>query len=235
MICLDQWLGKDVWPQTKETIKILRKLQPDVMIRARGIGNYGDYFQPEQFVPGAKENTNMPWMSICLLGKKFSYDPNPKNYKGSKWVVRNVVDCVAKGGSFMVCAGPDATGCFHPEAVRQLEAVGGWLKINGEGIYETRARDIWAERDFKFTRSKDKTRVYAFSEQWPGRKLVLKTISPKQGSAVFLLGVKEPLKWKQTQAGVEVDIPDSLQDAKSRPCEYVWGFRFEVTPKNTPE
>jgi alpha-L-fucosidase len=228
MICLDMWLGKDIWPQTKETIKMLRKLQSDVMIRARGIGNYGDYFQPEQFVPGDKENTNMPWMSICLLGKKFSYDSNAKNYKGTKWVVRNLVDCAAKGGSFMVCIGPDAAGRFHPEAVRQLEGVGDWLKINGEGIYETRARDIWAERDFKFTRSKDNKRVYAFSEQWPGKKLVLKTISPKSGSAVFLLGVKEPLKWKQTDAGVEVEIPAALQDPENRPCEYLWTFRFEI-------
>ena len=46
------------------------------MFRARGIGNYGDYYTPEGFVPGAKENTNMPWMVIYPLGDGFSYQPN---------------------------------------------------------------------------------------------------------------------------------------------------------------
>jgi alpha-L-fucosidase len=51
MICLDIWLGPRVWPQLRETLIELRKLQPDVMFRARGIGNYGDYYTPERFIP----------------------------------------------------------------------------------------------------------------------------------------------------------------------------------------
>ena len=43
MLSLDQWLGPKVWPQMRETILQLRKLQPNVMLRARGIGNYGGY------------------------------------------------------------------------------------------------------------------------------------------------------------------------------------------------
>src|SRR6185369_3945175 len=51
MVCLDQWLGPAVWPQLRATMKHLRKLQPEVMFRCRGIGNYGDYYTPEGFVP----------------------------------------------------------------------------------------------------------------------------------------------------------------------------------------
>ena len=64
MICLDQWLGPKVWPQLRETMLHLRTIQPDVMFRARGIGNYGDYYTPEGFVPGSKENTDVPWFVI---------------------------------------------------------------------------------------------------------------------------------------------------------------------------
>ncbi|GHU64031.1 hypothetical protein FACS1894123_08070 [Bacteroidia bacterium] len=49
---------------------------------------------------------------------------------------------MAKGGSFMVCIGPDQTGKFHPTAMKQIEETGKWLKINGEGIYETRVREV---------------------------------------------------------------------------------------------
>src|SRR4029453_5666242 len=55
LLCLDMWLGAQVWPQLRDPIKHIRTLQPDVMLRARGIGNYGDYYTPEGFVPGSRE------------------------------------------------------------------------------------------------------------------------------------------------------------------------------------
>jgi alpha-L-fucosidase len=39
MLCLDMYLGPRVWPQLRETILKLREIQPDVMLRNRGIGN----------------------------------------------------------------------------------------------------------------------------------------------------------------------------------------------------
>jgi alpha-L-fucosidase len=141
MVCLDQWLGPQVWPALRETILHLRKIQPDVMLRARGIGNYGDYYTPEGFVPGDKGNTDTPWFVIYPLGSSFSYERVPGNYKGAAWVVRNLIDTVAKGGNFMVGIGPDGDGRFHPTAISQLREVGDWLNVNGDGVYATRARD----------------------------------------------------------------------------------------------
>jgi alpha-L-fucosidase len=228
MMCLDQWMGKDIWPEMKETVKLMRKWSPDLMIRARGIGNYGDYYQPEQFVPKAKENTGMPWMSICLLGKQFSYDPKAENYKGAPWVIHNLIDCVAKGGSFMVCLGPDEKGNFHPTAMKQLEEVGKWLKVNGEGIYETREREEWKIDDIYFTRSKNHKTVYAFTEKWPGTEMIIPSLSPKKGSKVYLFGYKKSLKWSQTNEGVKVIIPNELQSPENRPCEHAWGFKIKA-------
>jgi alpha-L-fucosidase len=222
MMCFDQWLSKDNWPDLKETIKLARKWSPETMFRARGIGNYGDYYQPEQFVPQDAGSSGMPWMSICLLGNIFSYDPVAEHYKGAGWVIRNLIDCVAKGGSFMVCVSPDEFGEFHPKAVEQLEEVGRWLKINGKGIYETRAREEWKSGDFYFTRSKDNKKVYAFTEKWVGGEILIPTISPRKGSKVYLFGNKKPLKWTQTTEGVRIEMPDN------KPCEYAWGFQFEI-------
>jgi alpha-L-fucosidase len=228
MICFDQWMGRDIWPEMRETVKMMRNLQPDVMIRARGIGNYGDYFQPEGFVPGDKENSNMPWMSICLLGKIFAYDPVAENYKGTPWIIHNLIDCVAKGGSFMVCVSPDETGKFHPKAVEQLEGTGKWLKVNGEGIYGTQARQVWKEDDMYFTRTKDSRKVFAFVEKWPGNELLIPSVRPKKGSKIYLFGYKKALKWSQTTEGVKVIIPDELQLPENRPCEHAWGFKIDV-------
>ncbi len=70
-----------VWPQMRDTILHLRKFQPDVMLRARGIGNYGDYYTPERFVPGGKENTTVPWMVIYPLASASRMIPIRRNIK----------------------------------------------------------------------------------------------------------------------------------------------------------
>jgi alpha-L-fucosidase len=227
MVCLDMWWDKDVWPQLKETVKLMRQWQPDVMIRARGIGNYGDYYQPEGFVPGEKENTNMPWMVIHTLGDIFAYDNKAEHYKGAPWIIHNIIDCVAKGGSFMVCIGPDKTGKFHPKAVEQLEETGKWLKVNGEGIYETRPRKTWKKGNVYFTRSKDHQQIFAFVEKWPGKEMFIPAVAPVKESNLYMLGYKTPLKWTPIKDGVNVVLPDELQAPENRPCEHAWGFKIE--------
>jgi alpha-L-fucosidase len=228
MLCLDQWLGSDIWPETKTTLHMIRQLQPNVMLRCRGIGNYGDYYTPEGFVPGSKENTNMPWMTIYPLASSFSYDKNPDRYKGAAWIIHNLIDAVAKGGSFMVGIGPDGSGRFHPKAIGQLEETGRWLAVNGSAIYNTRPRDVWKEEGILFTQTKDRKQVFAFVETWPGSELVITSVVPAQGGKVYLLGHDTPLEWTSTGQGVKISIPDGLQLPGNRPCSHAWAFRLDV-------
>ena len=111
MIGLDMWLGPRVWPELRKTVIKLRELQPRVMLRRRGIGNYGDYYTPERVVPGSKEASDKPWFTIYPLGTDFSYDPVASNYKGAKWIVHSLADAVSKGGSQM---------CSNPPSMRSL-------------------------------------------------------------------------------------------------------------------
>jgi alpha-L-fucosidase len=230
MLSLDQWLGPAVWPQMRETILELRRLQPSVIMCARGIGNYGDYYTPEGFIPGAKANTDMPWMVIYPLARGFSYDPDASQYKGSAWMIRNIIDTAAKGGSFQVGIGPDATGKFHPAAIEQVKRVGAWLRICGEGIYATRPRagDNWREGEsIRFTRSKDGEKVYCFALQWPGSLLQLQSVQPKEGSPIRMFGYPTPMNWTVDSAkGLSIHLPESLHDHK--PTEYAWGWAIRV-------
>ena len=131
----------------------------------------------------------------------------------------------------MVGVGPSAYGQFNPEAARQLRAAGDWLKVNGEGIYATRARDgsLWSEGDnIRYTRSKDKRTTYAHTLVWPGKQLVLNSVQPKKASNIYMLGVAEPLKWNYDSAqGLTVTIPEQLQNETARPCQYAWTFKIQ--------
>ena len=231
MICLDQWLGKKVWPQMRQEMKDFRKLQPDVMFRARGIGNYGDYYTPEGFIPGNKDNTDMPWFVIYPYGKSFSYLKND-DFKGVAWIIGSLTDIVAKGGNFMLGIGPDAMGRFDPKVVQAIKETGAWLKVNGEAIYATRPRegDLWKEGDsIRFTCTKDKKTIYAISRGWPGKVLIINTVEPKKGSEIFLLGWAKPLKWEyDSERGLKIFLPDGLQEESKRPCKMAWSFRISA-------
>jgi alpha-L-fucosidase len=224
MMCLDIFLGPTEWPEMKETIKEIRRLQPNVMLRNRGIGNYGDYYTPERVVPGEIAGNPMPWMVIYPLGTNFSYDGEAKNYKGAKWVVDNLVDCVSKGGNFMVGIGPDANGKFHPTAIAQLEEVGTWLKTNGEGIFNTHLRgaDTWKDGDdVRLSDSDDGRHVYAFLLKRPAGPVTLHSVHVEAGAKITLLGHSEPLKWHAADGGIVVDFPASA------PQSFAYALKIE--------
>jgi alpha-L-fucosidase len=233
MICLDMWMGKKVWPQMRQEIKDLRKLQPDVMFRARAIGNYGDYYTPEDLVPGENSNQEMPWFVVHPYGQWYSYIPND-HFKGSGWILTNLTDVVAKGGNFMVGIGADANGSFAPEAIQGLKDIGAWLKVNGEAIYATRPRPgkLWKEGGaIRYTRAKDHKTIYAITRAWPGQTLNLKTVKPQTGSRIYMLGCHEPLSWNYAPAsGLDISIPSQLQDESKRPCKMAWSFKITPDP-----
>lgn len=228
-VSLDMSLPSAFWPAMKETIKIARQLQPDCLFRDRGIGAYGDYHTPENWIPDTSRSreSSLPWQVIHCLGRYWAYDPDPNGYKSGDWIVTNLVDIVAKGGLFMVGIGPDGNGKFHPKAIEALDYAGAWLKVNGEGIYGTRPYRSYIEgANLRFTRSKDHKYVYAFHFGWPGESLSMKSVSPVPGSSIRMLGADGDLPWKQTPQGIEIDIPKSL----APPCQCAYAFKIEALP-----
>jgi alpha-L-fucosidase len=236
MLCLDVWFGPRVWPEMRKTVLKMRELQPNVMLRDRGIGVYGDYDTPERSIPGTVRTSRRPWFTIDPLGTDFSYEPDAAKYKGTQWIVASLADTVAKGGGLMIGVGPSMHGDFHPEAIRQMKETGAWLRVNGEAIYATRAREgsLWSEGDHvRYTqtnpaRLSGRRYTYAILTQWPGTQVTLANVRPREGSLVTLLGAPAPISWVFDSArGTTFTFPESLQQPSNRPCDHAWTLRIE--------
>ncbi len=241
MLCLDMWLGKPVWSELRQTIKLLRQIQPDVMLRIRGIGNYGDYYTPEGIVPADKAETNMPWMVIYPLGRTFSYETQVRFHKGPDWIIRNLIQCTATGGNFMVGIGPDADGWFHPRAIEVLEQVGEWLQLNGEAIYATRPHTPWHDgQGIFFSKAKDNRSIYAFfcEDAWKearkSGRLILGSIPVRQGLQITPLGVDSTptssgLEWSQEGQSLVVHLPARVSEQMHRTIRFARVFKFSYS------
>jgi len=192
-----------------------RKNQPGLIVVDRTVaGQYENYTTPEQEVPAAP--LDHPWESCITMGNSWSYVPGD-HYKSAHDIVQLLVKIVSRGGNLLMNIGPGPDGDWDPEAYNRLNAIGDWMKINGEGIYNSRAIAPYSSGNIYYTKNKDKSRIYAFvlaekeNVSLPGTlNISLKDI--KKVKKVSMLGSTQKLKWKTSADGIELTIPASANN-----------------------
>jgi alpha-L-fucosidase len=139
-------------------------------------------------------------------------------YMTPNQVVDYLADVVSKNGNLLINIGPRADGTIPEVMAACLRRVGEWLRVNGEAIYGSRYWDVPRDGDVRFTRKGNV--LYAIALEWPEDPLTLTSLAGKEVLKVEMLGLGEPVKWRQVPEALVIDPPSH------RPCRYAYTFRI---------
>ena len=95
----------------------------------------GDFGTPEQEI--LEEGSDTDWEACMTMNDTWGYKKNDNNWKSTEVLIHNLIDVAAKGGNYLLNAGPTAEGLIPEPSVERLEEMGAWLDVNGEAIYAT--------------------------------------------------------------------------------------------------
>jgi alpha-L-fucosidase len=147
--------GDEAW-RASDLMRLVRAKQPGIIMNNRlfrsleagwkSMGTdgftgrldpaYGDFITPEQHIP----DTGLPgvdWETCMTLNTTWGYSAHDHAWKTDAQLIRNLADIASKGGNYLLNIGPRGDGSLTPETVHAFQAVGRWMRVNGEAIYGT--------------------------------------------------------------------------------------------------
>jgi alpha-L-fucosidase len=190
--------------------------------------------------------TDQAWIAETPVGDWF-YAPGFTYNAGM--IVRYLLEEVSRDGNVAVCVSLLPDGSLDDGSRRMLKGVGEWLRINGEGIYGSRAWVKYGEgeqhlpggklgakqanypfstNDFRFTVGTNGC-LYAYCMTVPASGSQLKITSlgtdanllPGKIKSVTLLGSPDKLTWSQQADGLVITCPAGM------PFETAVGFKID--------
>jgi len=205
------------YPKSGHPLEIMAEYYdsvPDGVIDDRFGVKHSDFKSPEYQTLAKISPTK--WEECRGLGRSFGYnraEGEAETIAPDK-LIYLLVDIVSKNGNLLLDVGPEADGTIPPVQMSRLEALGAWLKQNGEAIYGTRP---WTRADgdtaegipIRFTHANSSVYITLLGEPKTG-SVTVKKLELKAGSPIYMLGENKPLQWVQRGEDVQVTLPSSL-------------------------
>ena len=197
-------------------------------------------YKHQAFAPGAgtfdvergalTDISPVPWQTCTAIGKQSWGYRADNTYKSARQIIGDLIDIVSKNGMLLLNVGPKADGTITPEETQVLQQLGRWLRVNGEGIYDTvpwrwfsegrvnasagffmdGEEKLFTAEDFRFTYRGGN--LYAFQMRPDGKPVCIHTLAGHGMrdlliDQVWLLGWQEPLNFTRDADGLHIQLP----------------------------
>lgn len=174
------------------------------------------------------------WQVDSKIGTTWGYTSD-MHVASAGSIINTLADIVSKNGTLLLSLSPKADGTIPDEQKETLLAVGKWLDVNGEAIYDTHnwikfGEDVQSK--IRFTVKGDA--LYAIIlGKWPGASVVITSLAKGKApegeiKSVTMLGTKGKLHFAQDDTGLKVDVPTT------QPCDNAWVLKITGLKMNLP-
>jgi alpha-L-fucosidase len=204
----DEWRGGDL-------ITMIRQTKPAAFINDRlGTGTRGtmtgvDFYTTEPELSAAAlrlQGRPTAWERRSSFGDSASYDESPDPLRSGERMILDLVDCVSRGGNFVMSIGPRPDGTIPDALQERMKIFGAWLQKNADSIYDTERSPFNGPLPAGKVTCKG-TRLFVFLEEVPRDGIIaLPGLKTKVREAWVLDGKRE---LKVRDAGIQA--PDLIE------------------------
>jgi alpha-L-fucosidase len=198
-----------------DMIKMIRKLQPGILINSRWgwgmpIAINGDFDNPEQEL--GRYEVNRPWESCITMGPTWGWSGAGKLMSADS-CIKTLVQCVGAGGNLALNIGPRPDGAIEPQEIKNLKTIGNWLKKNGKAVYATKGGPYKPGVYGVTSRKKNKIFLHILAKMTTPKGLTLRFKNlPAKVLKAYELSSKKKVQFKANKDNITLDISNVKQD-----------------------
>ena len=189
-------------------------LQPGIITNDRLGEEYpGDNKTFERRIP-QQAPVGVDWEVCMPISGSWGYKKSDTDFKSTETLIRNLADIASKGGNYLLNVSPTGSGTLLPQATERLKAIGRWMKINSDSIYETTASPFgrleWGRCTKKeFARG---ATLYLHVFDWPEDGQLLVPGLKNEVLQAHLMADWKALDTRKEESGIVVSLPAQAPD-----------------------